>query len=374
MWQTNSNLDGLVDLSRRQGVDVRPSLLRVLTDLYVQQPQRHTDEEERQYVELAGRLLPVVDKATRVTVATKLAGYAFAPAAVIAQLSRDIAEIASLVQHKSTTMPIDAKPTTEELITAIFGPDASPSRAQASSTASQQTKAPAPEAKLEANAEKAIEPAAESALSTSPADPEQDSAPEQSLGARFLAAHSDARLEMLLNMEDEHVPTNAPPRPASADTISRLETAAFAQKQQEFAHELQQALSLLPSVAMQITQDATGETLLVAARALGMPAAVLQRILIFLNPAIGHSVQRVFALANFYERVSRNAAARLVESWRRDAAPARKARYVGVHAPEAAERTSTLMDHARRGIARTSDTAGQRGETAATTERRQRTT
>ncbi|MBN8958721.1 MAG: hypothetical protein J0H17_19470, partial [Rhizobiales bacterium] len=135
MWQTNSNLDGLVDLSRRQGVDVRPSLLRVLTDLYVQQPQRHTDEEERQYAELARRLLPVVDKATRVTVATKLASYPFAPATVIEQLSRDVAEVASLVQHKSTAMPIDAKPTTEELITAIFGPAAPPSRAQAPSPA-----------------------------------------------------------------------------------------------------------------------------------------------------------------------------------------------------------------------------------------------
>ena len=28
--------DGLMTLSRREGVDVRPTLLRVLTDLYVQ--------------------------------------------------------------------------------------------------------------------------------------------------------------------------------------------------------------------------------------------------------------------------------------------------------------------------------------------------
>jgi hypothetical protein len=371
-------LDGLVDLSRRQGVDVRPSLLRVLTDLYVQQPQRHTDEEERQYAELAGRLLPVVDKATRVTVATKLASYPFAPATVIEQLSRDVAEVASLVQHKSTAMPIDAKPTTEELITAIFGPAAPPSRAQAPSPAIAKQTAPVAEATTaKPAASAAVKTIAETATPAPSLDAtaeKEEPATEQSLGTRFLAAHSDARLEMLLNMEDEHVPTNAPLRPASADTISRLETAALAQKPQEFAHELQQALSLLPSVAMQITQDATGETLLVTARALGMPAAVLQRILIFLNPAIGHSVQRVFALANFYERVSRNAAVRLVESWRRDATQTRKVRYVGVHAPETAERTSTLMDHARRGVARTSDTAGQRGENVATTDRRQRTT
>ena len=31
-----SPLDGLVDLACRDGVDIRPTLLRVLTDLYVQ--------------------------------------------------------------------------------------------------------------------------------------------------------------------------------------------------------------------------------------------------------------------------------------------------------------------------------------------------
>jgi hypothetical protein len=85
-------------------------------------------------------------------------------------------------------------------------------------------------------------------------------------------------------------------------------------------------------------------------------------------------VQLVVELDNFFERLIVNAAALLVESWRRETKQARKVRYVGVHAPETAERTSTLMDHARRGVARTSDTAGQRGENATTTERRQRTT
>jgi hypothetical protein len=41
--------DGLMTLSRREGVDIRPTLLRVLTDLYVQ-TSAHTDDEERQYL------------------------------------------------------------------------------------------------------------------------------------------------------------------------------------------------------------------------------------------------------------------------------------------------------------------------------------
>ena len=58
-------LEGLDSLARRDGVDIRPTLLRVLTDLYVQKPA-HSSEEERHYTELALRLIDTVDLATRV--------------------------------------------------------------------------------------------------------------------------------------------------------------------------------------------------------------------------------------------------------------------------------------------------------------------
>ena len=83
-------LDGLVDLACRDGVDVRPTLLRVVTDLYVQKPTHSTDETTR-YVELALGLIESVDDATRAAVAASLAGYAAAPAAVLARLGRTAA-------------------------------------------------------------------------------------------------------------------------------------------------------------------------------------------------------------------------------------------------------------------------------------------
>ena len=55
-------LDGLMTLSRREGVDIRPTLLRVLTDLYVQ-ARSHTVDEERQFVELVSRLIDQVEEA-----------------------------------------------------------------------------------------------------------------------------------------------------------------------------------------------------------------------------------------------------------------------------------------------------------------------
>ncbi len=80
------SLDSLVDLACRDGVDVRPTLLRVLTDLYVQRPV-HSAEEETQYVELALGLIDAVDAQTRATVAAKLRQYSKAPAAVLSKLA-----------------------------------------------------------------------------------------------------------------------------------------------------------------------------------------------------------------------------------------------------------------------------------------------
>ena len=89
-----SPLDSLVDLACRDGVDVRPTLLRVITDLYVQKPT-HTAEEETQYVELALGLIGAVDEPTRAAVAARLGSYAGAPQAVLQRLAVSSAQPAS---------------------------------------------------------------------------------------------------------------------------------------------------------------------------------------------------------------------------------------------------------------------------------------
>ena len=77
--------DGLMTLSRREGVDIRPTLLRVLTDLYVQ-ANAHSGEEERQFVELTSRLIDQVDDAARAAVRARLAIYPGTPAEVLRKL------------------------------------------------------------------------------------------------------------------------------------------------------------------------------------------------------------------------------------------------------------------------------------------------
>src|SRR5688572_12349319 len=81
------NLDGLTELANRDGVDIKPTLLRVMTDLYVQKPV-HSLEEEIHYTELAARLIDQVDAATRSIVADRLANYPAAPQAVVERLAR----------------------------------------------------------------------------------------------------------------------------------------------------------------------------------------------------------------------------------------------------------------------------------------------
>ena len=77
--------DGLMTLSRREGVDIRPTLLRVLTDLYVQ-ARSHSPDEERQFVELTSRLIEQVDDATRAAVRARLAIYPGTPLKTMIQL------------------------------------------------------------------------------------------------------------------------------------------------------------------------------------------------------------------------------------------------------------------------------------------------
>lgn len=334
----NPHLDGLLALSRREGVDVRPALLRVLTDLYIQE-KHHSRQEEQQYAELALRLLPAVDVATRTTVASKLASYALAPKGVILHLADDVPAIAGLVAgHPALEESAEMKPAARDhLINAIF--------------------------EDESSAVPHVDTADES-TPTTPLSP----------GEIFMLADQAERTAILFELEEEVPP--APPTAPLADreaAIERLEAAALQRNQREFARELQHVLGISRQASLRIAEDDSGEPILVAARALEMPSAVLLRVLLFINPVIGESVERVFSLFRLYQRVTPEAAAYLLAGWR----PVQKrtaAKYVGVHASEAAEGTMGLLQNVRRAVVAGAGEAPQRTQVSRTTDRRQRTT
>ena len=249
-------LDGLVDLACRDGVDVRPTLLRVLTDLYVQKPT-HSADEITQYVELALGLVDTVDDATRAAVVASLSGYAAAPAAVLARLG-----MTAPASQPAALPDVDF---------------ASPA------TATQDT----------------------------------NTAPDtESLTDLFFSSSSEDRRLILLYLDAAATTSVRLPAPASADIIKGLENAALQRNTHEFSRILERTLRLPRGLGERIAADASGEPIVVAAKALGMKAAVLQRVLLFLNPAIGQSVQRVYDLADLFDELTHEAAERMLTIWR----------------------------------------------------------
>ena len=246
-------LDSLVDLACRDGVDIRPTLLRVITDLYVQKPV-HSAEEETQFVELARGLIEAVDATTLAVVADKLSVYPAAPAAILGRLGI---------------------------------PSAQPA-------------APPP-------ARTAAKPAVRTDLLEA-----------------FFAASTDERRLILTNLDVE-AETPGRPTPASSEVIRRLENAALQRNPGEFARMLERALGVTPTLAERITRDPSGEPLVVAALALGMPAAVLHRVLLFLNPTIGQSVERVYDLARLYDELTTATGEHMLAMWRQTSGRSRPA-------------------------------------------------
>jgi uncharacterized protein (DUF2336 family) len=276
--------DGLMSLSQREGVDIRPTLLRVLTDLYVQTPD-HTVDEERQFTELTTRLLDEVDDATRAVVRAKLAIYPNTP--------RDIRR--KLMIPPPPLYPRHAAPSLQPAQSEV-----KPATVTAPPLAPQQ---PLP------------------VLSMKPQD-------ASSLIEMFTAAPSKERAKILENLLDAPLKPSAKVDPKRASrALATLEGAAMVADARAFTAELADALTLPASVAKEIVADPLGEPLACAMKALGMDADAFQRVLLFLNPAIGASVIDVYRLARMYDVLSERVALIMLAAWRGSSIVTTRAKY-----------------------------------------------
>jgi uncharacterized protein (DUF2336 family) len=261
---TPPGLEGLVDLACRDGVDIRPTLLRVLTDLYVQKPS-HTAEEERHYVELAQRLFNTVDANTRAAVAARLMSYGHVPQALAGHL-----EIRAILPE----VPV-------------------------------------------ADAGAAEHAPNEKADNLKVEDEKFEDLPKQAaeLTEIFFSAGAGERRLILTHLEAVAGSKSQPVKNAR-DVVKHLESAALRHDAGAFAREITGALGLDRELSRRIVHDPSGEPLLLVGKALDMPAAVVQRVLLFLNPTVGQSVQRVYELAALYEQFSTAAANYLLSIFR----------------------------------------------------------
>jgi hypothetical protein len=313
-------LEGLLGLARRDRVDIRATLLRVLTDIYVQVPT-HSPQEERQYTEQALRLLGSADVPTRLAVAKRLAPYARAPRVIVDRLARDVVEVAEpVLKHSPYLAPAD--------LAAI-----------AESCGATHAAVIARRGETTVSEEAAVAVAGE-------------------LCEVFYAADRSERRLILLNLDYSLAPAVELAAPMQPADIGRLENAALSHNSAAVERELERALGVSHGQARRMINDPHGEPIVLAAKAMILPADVLQRVLLFINPTVGQSVERVYELASLYSEITVEAARRLVAILR-DADPVS-------HRATRPERTSRQLgvDSARRGLFDITEPLIQRREPA----------
>lgn len=300
-----SKYEDFAGMVRHNGIDMKPTLLRVLTDFYVQKPT-HTTQEERHFAELAVRLIDEVDGETRAAIAERLRAYGSAPAEVMIHLMQPTAAEPDL-----DTGPQPIYPETQENI----------ALAETSET----------------SAHMGI--------------PDSDRMAAAHFSDMFFSAGSADRQAIMRQLETGAALLPTLTQADATATIGRLEAAALKGRPFEFVREIENALGIPRVYSEKIVTDSSGEPMLVVAKALAMPTEVLQRILLLVNPAIGTSVRRVFDLSALYQDLAQQAALRLITLWRHAGVPrppvhqpVQGSATEGAHAPQRQPTASAKRD------------------------------
>lgn len=277
-------LEGLLDLDPRGGVDMRPTLLRVLTDLYLQKPT-HSADDERYFTELALRLIDATDIRARSSLAARLASYASAPHDVVERLARDEIDVAESILRCSPCL------TAADL--AAIAKDCGPAHAKVIATRNVPALSEQPE-------------------TTTPSSALENSIEASELTELFYTASSVERRLILINLE--YAASSPPPLAVALERrdVWRLESAALQHNLEAVMREFERALGISHQQARRVIQDESGEPVVVAAKAMELPSDVLQRMLLFVNPRIGESIDRVYELAELYGEITVDAARRMI--------------------------------------------------------------
>lgn len=247
------------------GADASARLLLALTALYVQRSD-HTAQEQQQFSALALGLINKAGPAARAAAAARLCRHADAPAAVIERLA---------------------------------GGQSSSSGAGAA---------------LSGAGLRAGDSAEQAAVESDVAAAKPGRQPlTAEFGEAFFAASPVERREMLSAI------AAAGSGNAAADNDGRfhvrVDIAPWRARTGAFARDFERLIDAPNGLGERILNDPWGEPLVIAARATGMPVAVLQRILVLVSP-VPHSVQRVYELTELYHAVSGDTARDLLAVWR----------------------------------------------------------
>lgn len=361
-------LETLDRLSRQEGVDVRPILIRVLTDLFVQKPH-HAPEEIARYEELALQLLDAVDLGTRAIVAGKLADEPRAPRSVIARLLADdftvsapiLARFADAPRDTLIELALDGGVMEASAVAARSGLDDDMIRilAHHPDDLVPETLVANPEATLRDATLAGLATRAKQAPGLAAALLRRQDLDAGALSPLYLQASPEQRGAIRAALAAR--PARAAGRPVrhpDAVDAALVEAASESGRGRLIAEALADALGLKPADAARLAAEPSGEPFVMMLRAAGLDRDAVARALLVSQPDIAASVPRFFNLVEIAEATPRSAAAELV------------AALAGLDAKPASPRHEPLFDpsgaperpNAARPIMRTSRPLARPGE------------
>lgn len=316
-------METLERLSRQEGVDTRPILVRVLTDLFIQK-ETHAPEDVARYEELMLQLLDVVGVDARAAVARRLADEPRAPRSVIDRLVVDDIAVSAPVLARSAVVPRDAL-----LAIALDGGVAEAGAAANRADVNEdlvrilafhaddlvvETLAANPAARFDDATLAALVERAKRAPGLAAALLRRADLPPLSLAPLYLSAGPTLRLAI------REALAARPGRPGQQRLAGDFEAlnAAIAKAASEpgtghlIAETLGGALGLRPDEAARLSTEASGEPFVLMLRAAGVDSDLVARALLVSQPQIAESVVLFFHLVEIAETTSRAVAAELV--------------------------------------------------------------
>jgi len=342
------DLSGLIELSRVEHIDLKPVILRVQADLFLQAAARDRAAVEA-FEALACGLIPTVDEDTALIVAQKLAPCPETPQAVLARLAerggpvRDA--VVALTPNLSETLLAAAHRDGTPLEGALARRTDLGRSAQAALTAEGDVSI---DLTLARNAGLALaSDTAESLVARARGNAELARAllartdlPAATLAPLFLLADAERRAGIVQAVEA--VAALRPTAPAPRDLGRVLTQFSAARDVTGFVGALAEALGL-PTGFLRAAPDAGTryDLLTLALRAAGLDEEEAVYVFLTLNETVARSAGRVFDLVKLFRTTSRPAARDLVSAiCDRPVSerPARPETHRPYHAPEAKPR------------------------------------
>jgi uncharacterized protein (DUF2336 family) len=336
-------LEGLFALSRAQGLDVRPTLLRVLTDMFVE--AKHLSEAEvARFGELAIHLVEQVDEETRIVVAGKLGPNANAPRPVLDKLIASEPEAAERIIEASPlltmedlwTLAIDGGPMTCGAIARRRDLDLELTRFLA------RKGYPLVADALASNLAAPID--REVIASLAPSICEVPDLADRIASRRgiepawlaplFLVLAGPARASVVeayrRHASDRRPLTRETQLAAPQLVLTLIETAALSRATEDLAIGLARILGIDGGDALKIVREPSGEALALALIAVGMPADQAARVLMFTVRQFSESADGLRRLVQLMDTMPRSAATRIVRAFAPPLEGERQTRHEGV--------------------------------------------